>query len=59
MPAPFAALRTLKGELIVDLQPGQADALAAADPTWLINGQRGVIQFVDPTARAGSGRPHG
>ncbi|HUT20088.1 MAG TPA: damage-control phosphatase ARMT1 family protein [Anaerolineae bacterium] len=54
LPAPFAVLRTLKGELIVDLQPGQAEALAAADPTWMIDGQRGVIQFVDPTARAGS-----
>jgi uncharacterized protein with ATP-grasp and redox domains len=49
LPAPFAALRTLKGELIVDLLPGQAEALAAADPTWMINGQRGVVQFVDPT----------
>lgn len=47
LPAPFAMLRTLKGELIVDLAPGQADALMAADPTWMINGQRGVIQFVD------------
>jgi len=48
MPAPFCALRTLKGELIVDLQPGQAESLAAADPTWMINGERGVIQYVDP-----------
>lgn len=53
MPAPFAALRTLKGELIVDLQPGQAEALAAADPTWMIDGQRGVIQFVVPGAGDG------
>ena len=46
-PAPFVALRTLKGELIVDLQPGQAEALSVRDPTWMINGQRGLIQFVD------------
>lgn len=45
-PAPFAVLRTLKGEIMVGLQPGQADQLAAVDPTWLINGKRGVIQFV-------------
>ncbi|MBN1933641.1 MAG: protein-glutamate O-methyltransferase family protein [Anaerolineae bacterium] len=46
-PAPFAALRTLKGELIVDLQPGQAEAFAQQDPTWMINGKRGVIRFVN------------
>jgi hypothetical protein len=45
-PAPFAVLRTLKGELMVDLAPGQAEALSARDPTWMINGQRGVIQYV-------------
>lgn len=45
-PAPFLVLRTLKGEIIVGLEPGQAEALAAEDPTWLINGKRGVIQLV-------------
>jgi hypothetical protein len=53
LPAPFAVLRTLKGELIVGLRPGQAEALAALDPTWMINGQRGVIQFVDSGRRDG------
>jgi uncharacterized protein with ATP-grasp and redox domains len=47
-PAPFAALRTLKGEIMVGLQPGQAQALQAEDPAWLINGKRGVIQLVIP-----------
>ena len=42
-PAPFVTLRTLKGEIMVGLQPGQAEALQAEDPTWLINGKRGVI----------------
>ncbi len=43
-PAPFLLLRTLKGEIMVGLEPGEAESLAALDPTWLINGKRGVIQ---------------
>jgi len=50
-PAPFVALRTLKGEIMVGLQPGQAEALQADDPTWLINGKRGIIQLVTPRGR--------
>ncbi len=45
-PASFLALRTLKGEIMVGLQPGQAEKLQAEDPTWLINGKRGLIQLV-------------
>ena len=45
-PAPFVALRTLKGEIMVGLAPDEADQLAADDPEWLINGKRGVIQLV-------------
>ena len=45
-PAPFVTLRTLKGEIMVGLQPGQAETLKAEDPTWLIDGKRGLIQYV-------------
>jgi hypothetical protein len=45
-PSSFLALRTLKGEIMVGLEPGQAAALAAKDPTWMINGKRGIIQLV-------------
>jgi len=45
-PAPFLTLRTLKAEIMVGLQPGQAETLAAEDPEWLINGKRGIIQLV-------------
>jgi hypothetical protein len=47
-PAPFLVLRTLKGEILVGLAPGQAEALAAEDPNWLINGQRGLIHYCRP-----------
>lgn len=46
MPAPFASLRTLKGELIVGLSEGLAESLDQRDPTWLINGKRGLIHLV-------------
>ncbi|TEU12529.1 MAG: protein-glutamate O-methyltransferase family protein [Anaerolineales bacterium] len=45
-PAPFLVLRTLKGEIMVGLEAGQAEALAAEDSTWLINGKRGILQLV-------------
>jgi hypothetical protein len=47
-PAPFLVLRTLKGEIQVGLAPGEAEALAAEDPTWLTNGRRGLIHFCCP-----------
>jgi len=45
-PAPFLLLRTLKGEIMTGLQPGQAEALSAQDPDWLTDGKRGMIQLV-------------
>jgi uncharacterized protein with ATP-grasp and redox domains len=47
-PTSFVALRTLKGEIMVGLDSGQSEALQAEDPTWMINGKRGVIQLVVP-----------
>ena len=47
MPAPFVSLRTLKAELIVGMAEGQAEAIKAVDPDWLVNGERGVIHYVD------------
>jgi hypothetical protein len=44
-PAPVAAVRTLKAEVVCGLIPGQADETAAKDPEWMVNGQWGVIQF--------------
>jgi uncharacterized protein with ATP-grasp and redox domains len=46
-PQPFAVLRTMKAELVVGLEPGQAEALSAEDPDWMVNGQRGIIQVMD------------
>lgn len=48
-PAPFAVLRTLKAEIVVGLAEGQAERLTREDPEWLINGRRGLIQFVIPS----------
>jgi hypothetical protein len=45
-PAPFLVLRTLKGEIMVGLEARQVETLAAEDPTWLINGKRGIVQLV-------------
>jgi uncharacterized protein with ATP-grasp and redox domains len=44
-PAPFLVLRTLKAEIMVGLEPGQAEKIAAQDPEWLLNGKRGIIQL--------------
>jgi hypothetical protein len=47
MPAPFVTLRTLKAELIVGMAEGQAEAIRTDDPDWLVNGERGVIHYVN------------
>jgi uncharacterized protein with ATP-grasp and redox domains len=44
-PAPLLALRTLKSDPIVGLTPGRADELTRLDPTWRVNGKRGVASL--------------
>jgi uncharacterized protein with ATP-grasp and redox domains len=46
-PTSILILRTLKGEIIVGLIEGQAEKIASEDPDWLINGKRGIIQYVN------------
>jgi len=46
-PAPFAVLRTLKSEIIVDLEEETVKALDRVDPHWMLNGERGVIRLVE------------
>jgi hypothetical protein len=43
-PAPCAALRTLKAELVVGLGPGDSERRQAQDPDWLVNGRYGLVQ---------------
>lgn len=45
--SPLLALRVLKSNVIVGLNPLQAEALDAEDAEWLYNGNWGVIQFVN------------
>lgn len=44
-PSPIAALRTLKSDPIIGLQPGAATKLDVIDTRWRVNGQRGVLQL--------------
>ncbi len=43
-PARLAALRTLKAEIVVGLSSGVVAQLDAEDPSWRVNGKRGLIQ---------------
>jgi uncharacterized protein with ATP-grasp and redox domains len=44
-PAPLLALRTLKSDPLVGLAPGRAEELALLDPTFRVNGKRGVASL--------------
>lgn len=47
LPVPIVALRTLKSEVAVGLQPEVIEKVSKSDSNWLTNGQWGVVQFVE------------
>ncbi|RCJ28988.1 hypothetical protein A6770_00915 [Nostoc minutum NIES-26] len=46
LPAPMVALRTLKSEVVVGLKSQVIEEVAKSDPSWLTNGQWGLVQLV-------------
>jgi hypothetical protein len=46
-PTSLLILRTLKGEILTGIEEGMAEGIGAEDPGWLLNGQRGLIQFIE------------
>jgi uncharacterized protein with ATP-grasp and redox domains len=54
LPAPLAALRVAKSEVVVGLRPGQAEELDQIDRAWKVDGKWGMIQLVDAAGRHGS-----
>ena len=49
-PAPLCSLRTLKANIQVGLQPGQAMKLSSQDPDWMTSGKYAVVQFYSPNS---------
>lgn len=48
LPAPLCSIRTLKANVQVGLEPGQAEKLASQDTEWMTSGGYAVIQFCSP-----------
>jgi uncharacterized protein with ATP-grasp and redox domains len=45
MPTALLALRVSKSQVMIGLQPGQAQVMDERDPQWMTNGKWGLIQF--------------
>jgi uncharacterized protein with ATP-grasp and redox domains len=45
LPSPLVSLRTAKADVMVGLEPGQAELVTKLDPNWMVTGHWGVIQF--------------
>ena len=51
IPVPLVTLRTLKSEVVAGLSLEQINRLDKEDPQWLVNGQRGLIHFVNSSEK--------
>jgi uncharacterized protein with ATP-grasp and redox domains len=47
MPVSLGLLRTMKSEIVVDIDEKQYQALTSSDPEWMVNGERGIIRVVE------------
>jgi len=45
LPTSVLSLRTAKADVMVGLEPGQAERITKVDPQWMVSGQWGVIQY--------------
>jgi len=45
LPSSVLSLRTAKADVMVGLEPGQAEMITKVDPQWMVSGQWGVIQY--------------
>lgn len=46
-PTSFAVLRTMKSEIVVDIEKRLFKAMFKADKEWMVNGKRGIIQLIE------------
>lgn len=56
LPAPLAALRTLKAELAVGLESNQIEEIAKQDPNWMVGGRWGVVHFTEGSSPGTEGK---
>ena len=45
LPSSIIPLRSAKADVMVGLEPGQAEKVTEQDPEWMVTGQWGVVQF--------------
>ncbi|KAH9519624.1 Protein-glutamate O-methyltransferase [Bulinus truncatus] len=58
LPAPLCVLRTLKSDVVVGLNPGQAEDVKKKDANWMINGEWAVISVQNCIASACENNMH-